>query len=76
MKEAVKKLLSSRIVKDYFLPLVDAVVQDAIHGTTPTKLREEIGKIIKRDIWSLVKAGPLKIISYLHKSMLTHNYIF
>lgn len=72
VKEAVKELFEKKIVKDFLKPLIDAVVQDAIHGTTPTKLFDALGNIIKGQIWSRVKAGPLKLVTYLHDSMFLH----
>lgn len=74
VKEAVKELFEKKIVKDFLKPLIDAVVQDAIHGTTPTKLFDALGNIIKGQIWNRVKAGPLKLVTYLHDSMFLHAW--
>lgn len=73
VKEVVKELFEKKIVKDFLQPLIDAVVQDAIHGTTPAKLFDALGNIVKGQIWNLAKAGPQKLISYLHNSKLLHG---
>ena len=74
VKQAVRELFKKKIVRQFIQPLVEAGVQDAIHGTTPRMLLDEIGNIIKGRIWSYVKAGPLKLLSYLNKSMLSIFY--
>ena len=70
LKEGMRQLLKKKVVKDFLTPLTDAVVQDAIDGTTPARLFDAIGDIIKGQIWKLVKAGPLKLLAYLNKSTL------
>lgn len=74
VKEAVKELFEKKIVKDFLAPLVDAVAQDAIHGTTPTKLFEALGNIIKGQIWNLAKGQSQKVLTYLHDSKLLHAW--
>jgi hypothetical protein len=73
VKESVKELFEKKIVKDFLAPLIDAIAQDTIHGTTPTKLFEALGNIIKGQIWNVAKAGSRKLITYLHDSKLLHG---
>ena len=76
VKQAVRELFKKQIVKQFLQPLIDASLQDAIHGTTPTRLFDAIGNIIKGQIWSYVKAGPLKLLSYLNRSKHLTFFIF
>ena len=69
IKKGVKNFFENSAVKNYLLPFVDAVTQDAISGTSPPDLLGAIGKVIEGRIWDKFTAGPKKLLGYLDKSM-------
>ena len=68
IKMEVREFFERGIVKNYIVPLVDAITKDVINGNSPNFL-SAIGNVIEGRIFDRLLGAPTKLVGYLNDSM-------